>query len=162
MDGTGHRALHRFKVDEEFILRAWTPDGQRILGTLEKEGEDPRLVAFSIEDGSMQVIHTFVTDKPAWNSEMAISADGRYLAYERPQEKDSEDRDIYILDIEHKQTKPLVQHAANDRLLGWTPDNNYLFFASNRKAGYPGGFSISEYLGCLPSTDGRWCESGGA
>ena len=33
------------------------------------------------------VIHTFVTDKPAWNSEMAISADGRYLAYERPQEK---------------------------------------------------------------------------
>jgi beta-lactamase regulating signal transducer with metallopeptidase domain/Tol biopolymer transport system component len=156
MDGTGHRALHRFKVDEEFILRAWTPDGQRVLGTLEKEGEDPRLLAFSIEDGSMQVIHTFVTDKPAWNSEMVISADGRYLAYERPQEKDSEDRDIFILDIEHKQTKPLVQHAANDRLLGWTPDNSYLFFASNRKAGYPGGFSISDtwdaYL--LPVADG--------
>jgi beta-lactamase regulating signal transducer with metallopeptidase domain/Tol biopolymer transport system component len=156
MDGTGHRALHRFEGGEEFAIHAWTPDGKQILGTLRKKGEDPRLAAFSIEDGSMRVIHTFVTDKPAWNSEMAISANGRYLAFERPQGEDSEDRDIYILDIEHKQTKPLVQHAANDRLLGWTPDNNYLFFASDRKEGYPGGFSISNtwdaYL--LPVAEG--------
>jgi len=143
VDGTGHRALHRFEGGEEFIISAWTLDGKQILGTLLKKGTDPQLVAFSVEDGSMQVLHTFVTDTPAWNSEIAISADGRYLAYERPQEKDSENRDIFILDIEHKQTKPLVQHAANDRLLGWTPDNSYVLFASNRKAGYPGGFSIS-------------------
>ena len=154
MDGTGHRALHRFKNDEEFYLRAWTPDGKQVLGDLWKEGEDPRLAAFSIEDNSMRVIHTFVTDKP--DGMMTISADGRYIAYERPQEKDSKDKDIFILDIEHKQTKPLVQHAANDRLLGWTPDNDHLFFASNRKEGYPGGLSISAtwdaYL--LPVADG--------
>lgn len=143
MDGTGHRALHRFTGGEEFVIRAWTPDGKQILGSLEKEGEDPRLVAFSIEDGSMQVIHTFVTDKPAWNSEMAISADGRYLAFERPQEKASGDSDIYILDIKKQQTECVVQHAANDRLLGWTPDDKYIFFASDRKEGYPGGLSIS-------------------
>lgn len=143
MDGTGHRALHRFTGGEEFVIRAWTPDGKQILGSLEKEGENPRLVAFAIEDGSMQVIHTFVTDKPAWNSEMAISADGRYLAFERPQEKDSGDRDIYILDIKKQQTECVVQHAANDRLLGWTPDDKYIFFASGRKEGYPGGLSIS-------------------
>ena len=156
LDGTGHRALHRFEGGEEFAIHAWTPDGKQILGTLRKKGEDSRLAAFSIEDGSLRVIHTFVTDKPAWNSEMAISADGRYLAFERSQGEDSEDRDIYILDIEHKQTKPLVQHAANDRLLGWTPDNNHLFFASDRKEGYPGGFSISNtwdaYL--LPVAEG--------
>jgi Tol biopolymer transport system component len=127
-----------------------------ILGALKKADEDPQLVTFSIEDGSMQVIHTFKTDKPSWNSELAISPDGRYLAYERPQEKDSEDRDIYILDTEDNQTKPVVQHSANDRLLGWTPDNRYIFFASDRKQGFPGGFSISDtwdaYL--LPVADG--------
>lgn len=156
MDGTGHRALHRFEGGEKFAIHAWTPDGKQILGTLSKEGEDLRLAAFSIEDGSMRVIYTFVTDKPAWNSKMAISADGRYLAFERPQGKDSEARDIYILDIERHRTECVVQHAANDRLLGWTPDNKYLFFASDRKEGYPSGFSISNtwdaYL--LPVADG--------
>jgi beta-lactamase regulating signal transducer with metallopeptidase domain/Tol biopolymer transport system component len=154
LDGTGHRVLHRFEGSEEFFIRAWTLDGRQILGMLWKKGEAPRLVAFSVEDGSMQLIHAFVTDEPS--GMMTISADGRYLAYERPQEKDSENRDLFILDIEHKQTKPLVQHAANDRLLGWTPDNSYVLFASNRKAGYPGGFSISNtwdaYL--LPVADG--------
>jgi len=143
MDGTAHRVLHRFTGGEEFVIRAWTSDGQQILGSLEKEGENPRLVAFAIEDGSMRVIHTFVTDKPAWNSEMAISSDGRYLAFERPQGKDSEGRDIYILDIKEQQTECVVQHAANDRLLGWTPDDKYILFASDRKEGYPGGFSIT-------------------
>ena len=156
LDGTEHRALHRFKGGEGFGIHAWTPDGKMILGALWKADEDPQLVTFSIEDGSMQVIHTFKTDKPSWNSELAISPDGRYLAYERPQEKDSEDRDIYILDTEDNQTKPVVQHSANDRLLGWTPDNRYIFFASDRKQGFPGGFSISDtwdaYL--LPVADG--------
>lgn len=157
MDGTGHRALHRFKQGEQVKIHTWTPDGKMILGALKKADEDPQLVTFSIEDGSMQVIHTFLTDKPSWNSELAISPDGHYIAYERPQEKDSEDRDIYILDIEHGQTECVVQHAANDRLLGWTPDNNYIFFASDRKQGYPGGFSISDtwdaYL--LPVAEGK-------
>jgi Tol biopolymer transport system component len=156
MDGTGHRALHRFKGGEGFVIHAWTPDGKMILGAFKKDKEDLQLVTFSIEDGSMQVIHVFATDKPSWDRKLVISPDGRYVAYERPQEKDSEDRDIYILDIQNNQTKPVVQHAANDRLLGWTPDNNYLFFASDRKQGFPGGFSISDtwdaYL--LPVADG--------
>jgi beta-lactamase regulating signal transducer with metallopeptidase domain/Tol biopolymer transport system component len=157
VDGTGHRSLRRFENGEEFYPLAWTPDGKQILGgSLGKEGENLRLVAIAVEDGSMREIHTFVTDKPAWNSEMAISWDGRYLAFERPQEKDSEARDIYILDIEGQQTECVVQHAANDRLLGWTPDDKYILFASDRKEGYPSGFSISNtwdaYI--LPVADG--------
>jgi beta-lactamase regulating signal transducer with metallopeptidase domain/Tol biopolymer transport system component len=142
-DGLGHRALHRFEKSENFVVRAWTPDGQRILGSLIKEGEDPRLVAFAVSDGSMKVIHAFAADMPAWNSELAMSADGRYWAYEYPQDKDSENRDIYILDGEKHRTECVVRHVANDRLLGWTPDGQRLFFASNRKEGYPGAFSIS-------------------
>jgi beta-lactamase regulating signal transducer with metallopeptidase domain/Tol biopolymer transport system component len=156
MDGTGHRALHRFKGDERLRKLSWTLDGKHILGAFKKAEEDLQLVKFSIEDGSMQVIHTFETNKPSWNSRLVISPDGRYIAYERAQEKDSEDRDIFILDSENNQTKPLIQHIANDRLLGWTPDNSYIFFASDRKQGFPGGFSISDtwdaYL--LPVAEG--------
>lgn len=157
MDGTGHRVLYHFNQDEKFKKPMWTPDGSQILGIFKKGKKDPQLAAFSIEDGSMQVIHTFETNKPSWNSGLVISPDGRYIAYERAHEKGSEKRDIYILDIDNHKIEGVVQHAADDRLLGWTPDNKYLFFASDRKRGHPGGFSISDtwdaYL--LPVAKGK-------
>ena len=160
MDGTGHRVLYQFKEDEGFNIRLWTPDGKQILGTFykgDKDDNNMQFVTFSIEDGSMQVLHAFESSWNFWRSGMAISPDGRYIAYDRAQEKGSEDKDIYILDIEHNKTECVVQHAANDRLLGWTPDNNYLFFASDRKQGLSGNFAFSAtcnaYL--LPVADGQ-------
>ena len=155
MDGTGHRVLHRFKEGEEVKLHSWTPDGKQILGGF-WNGDKDQLVAFSIENGSMQVIHAFEFFWNGWPYGMAISPDGRFIAYDRPREIKSKNGDIFILDIEKQQTECVVQHAANDRLLGWTPDDKYIFFASDRKEGYPSGFSITNtwdaYL--LPVADG--------
>ena len=103
MDGTEHRALHRFKGDEQFVIHAWTPDGKQILGRFRKEKDD-QLVAFSTEDGSMQVIHTFETFWNPWKTGMAFSPDGRYVAYDQPKEKGSSDWDIFIIDLEQQQT----------------------------------------------------------
>ncbi len=156
MDGTEHRALHRFEQGEQVKIHAWTPDGKKILCGL-WDGDKDQLVAFSIEDGSMQVIHSFDFFWDGWGGGKSISPDGRYFAYDLRQEKKSEFGDIFILDMEQQQTEHVVQHAANDRLLGWTPDNDYLFFASDRKQGLPGGFSISDtwdaYL--LPVAEGK-------
>jgi beta-lactamase regulating signal transducer with metallopeptidase domain/Tol biopolymer transport system component len=159
-DGTEHRVIFRFQEDERFNIRTWAPDGKQILGVFYKGDENAvvmQLVGFSIEDNSMQVIHTFDTSWGSWRSRMVISPDGRFIAYDREQEQDSDARDIYILDIEHKRTECVVQHVANDKLLGWTPDNNYIFFASNRKKGLSGYFAISAtcnaYL--LPVAQGK-------
>ncbi len=135
MDGTGHRVLYRLKEDEKFHIRAWTPDGKKILGTFKKGSESLQLVAFSIEDGSMQVIYTFDTYWPLWQSplhKLAISPNGRYIAYDRPPEKGSWNAEIYILDIERQRAECVVQHPAYDKLLGWTQDGNYIFFKSDR------------------------------
>ena len=81
LDGTGHRVLYRLKEDEKFHIRAWTPDGKKIIGAFKKGGENLQLVAFSVEDGSMQVIYTFDTYWPVWQSplhKVAISPDERY------------------------------------------------------------------------------------
>jgi len=160
MDGSEHRVLYQFKEDEGFNIRLWTPDSKQILGAFYKGKKDEKkmqFVTFSIEDGSMQVLHTFETSWNFWRSGMAISPDGRYIAYERPKEKDLKDQDVYILDIENDKTECVIQHAAHDKLLGWTPDNNYLFFASDRKLGITGNFAISDtwdaYL--LPVADGK-------
>ncbi|MHC4437935.1 MAG: hypothetical protein ACYS3S_11285, partial [Planctomycetota bacterium] len=120
MDGTGHRVLYRFEQDERFYIRAWTPDGKKIVGAFKKGSESLQLVAFSIEDGSMQVIYTFDTYWPMWQSplhKVAISPDGRYIAYDRPPEKGSWNAEIYVLDIEHQRAECVVQHPAYDKLL---------------------------------------------
>jgi Tol biopolymer transport system component len=160
MDGTGHRVLYRLKEDEKFHIRAWMPDGKKVLGAFKKGSESLQLVAFSIEDGSMQVIYTFDTYWPVWRSplhKLAISPDGRYIAYDRPPEKGSWNAEIYILDIEHQRAACVVQHPAYDKLLGWTPDGNYIFFTSDRRQGLPGGFTATNtrdaYL--LPVAKGR-------
>ncbi|MGB3861294.1 MAG: M56 family metallopeptidase [Candidatus Aminicenantaceae bacterium] len=156
LDGTEHRALHRFEQGEQVKIHAWTPDGKQILCGL-WDGDKDQLVAFSIEDGSMQVIHSFDFFWDGWGGGKSISSDGRYIAYDLRQEEKSEKGDIFILDMEKQKTEHVVQHAANDRLLGWTPDNNYLLFASDRKQGLPGGLSISDtwdaYL--LPVAEGK-------
>lgn len=160
MDGTGHRVLYQIKEDEGFNIRLWTPDGKHILGAFYKGKKDDRtmqFVTFSSEDGSMQVLHTFESSWNFWRSGIAISPDGRYVAYDKEQPNGDEARDIYILDTELDNTECVVQHAAHDRLLGWTPDNNYLFFASNRMQGIPGTYTISDtwdaYL--LPVAEGK-------
>jgi len=156
MDGTEHRALRRFEQGEQIKIHAWTPDGKHLLCGL-WDGDKDRLVEFSIEDGSMQVIHSFDFFWDGWGGCKSTSPDGRYIAYDLRQEEKSKKGDIFILDLETQQTEHVVQHAANDRLLGWTPDNNYLLFASDRKQGLPGGLSISDtwdaYL--LPVAEGK-------
>ena len=160
MDGTGHRVLYRLEQDERFHIRAWTPDGKKIVGAFKKGSESLQLVAFSIEDGSMQVIYTFDTYWPMWQSplhKVAISPDGRYMAYDRPPKKGSWNAEIYILDIEHQRAACVVQHPAYDKLLGWTPDGNHIFFTSDRRQGLPGGFTATNtrdaYL--LPVAGGK-------
>ncbi|MCJ7685880.1 MAG: M56 family metallopeptidase, partial [Desulfobacteraceae bacterium] len=66
MDGTGHLSLNRFEKGEEFYIKAWTPDGKHILGTLLEKNEEPKLASFSIEDGSMQIVCTL--ERPLQNA----------------------------------------------------------------------------------------------
>ncbi len=157
LDGTEHRTLYRFQEDEKFYPRAWTPDGTQILGFLYKGDEkaaDMQLVGFSIEDGSRKVIYRF---EAPLQGRKEISPDGRYIAYNPEQKEGSDIWDIYILDIERDKTECVVQDGSDNKLLGWTPDNNFIFFASDRKIGFSGGRAISStsngYL--LPVAEGR-------
>ena len=139
MDGTGDRLLYRCKKGEEIYPSGWSPDGKRILGTLYTSGK-ARLVWISVEDDSMELIHT--PDRAVHN--VCLSPDGRYIAYNPPQEKGSPKQDIFISDIEEQKAESVVQHSAHDKLLGWTPDGNYIFFASDRRIGTPGGRAITD------------------
>jgi Tol biopolymer transport system component len=160
MDGTGHRVVYRFEEDEMLHIRAWTPDGRKVIGAFEKKSQPLQLVAFSVEDGSMQVLHTFDTYWPMWQSplhKVAVSPDGRYIAYDRPPKKGSWDSEIYVLDIERQSATCVLKNPAYDKLLDWTPDGRHIFFKSDRRQGVPGGFTATDtwdaYL--LPVANGK-------
>jgi Tol biopolymer transport system component len=128
LDGSAPRILYSAKG----VLATagdWSPDGKYILAGINKL--DPytfQLALVSVGDGSMRVLKTL--DWFPTNGK--FSPDGRYIAYDLAQQQDSGNRDIFLLAVDGSREIPVVEHPADDHLLGWTPDGNHILFASDR------------------------------
>jgi len=107
----------------------WSPDGSTLLFMGYMQDETARLMTVSVEDGTVQTKKDFGSVNP---SRGAISPDGRLAAYALLEGDDSEDRDLFVLNLESGQTTPLVRNPGNDLVLGWSPDGGYVLFASDR------------------------------
>ncbi|MCK4464399.1 MAG: tetratricopeptide repeat protein, partial [Bacteroidales bacterium] len=131
IDGSKPRVLYQDK--DVFPQPAdWSPDGKHILTILDNYYKDKvnQVGLISVADGTVSILETLKGRAVYY---LYFSPDGRYIAYDYPQKEGSQDRDIFIYSIEEKLEIPLVQHLANDRLLGgWTPDGKNILFGSNR------------------------------
>ena len=137
-DGGNMRVLFRGLAATP-LLRPddWSPDGRSVLAYvlsrgLQREGQqtrnpytEPRLVLFTVGDGSWEALKTFPIGK--WVQKSAFSPDGRYVAYDvgRPY-------DIHVIEVDTGTEWPLIEHPAQDRLLGWAPDGQRVVFSSDR------------------------------
>ncbi|NQT82046.1 PD40 domain-containing protein [bacterium] len=135
LDGPGNRVVRQLEKKEWFQPAAWSADGKRVLGTFAVKDKPRQIVWVSTEDGSMRVVKTFDDGEPG---RVDLSPDGRYIAYELPQEKGASKRDIFAFAIEDNREIPLVQHPADDKLMGWTPDGRRIFFTSDRMESWDG------------------------
>jgi len=123
LDGSNDRLL----LSEWIEFDTWSPDGQFLFGRLDKDNS-VRLVKVSVDDCSMQYIE--VVDANGL-SKVDISSDGRFLAYHRL-DKTTSKSDIFIFDLVKNRESVLVRDPADDKLLGWTPDGQHIFFTSDR------------------------------
>jgi Tol biopolymer transport system component len=134
IDGTGERTL-RTDADASGQLRLcdWTPDGRHILGITSqvrlKESEASRFVLFSVSDGAIQEVKSLGGPRP---QRINISPDGRWIAYDFAQNDATGERDIFLVSADGSREIPLVQHPADDRLLGWAPGGEQILFSSDR------------------------------
>jgi len=138
-DPTPH-VLYRDQDKENYVHPfGWSPDGKGILaGTFRVENLRAefitRLGLISVADGSVKVLKTqFEThpDNPKpWG--FVFSPDGKYIAYDIPQENKDEERDIFLLSAEGGREVPLIEHPARDTVIGWSPDGKGLLFSSDR------------------------------
>jgi hypothetical protein len=127
LDGSAPRVLYAKKGAYPFPT-GWSPDGKYILTRLYEEPSTHQIALISVVDASVRVLKT--TD---WSSlKVSFSPDGRYVAYDAPQQQDADNRDIFLLAADGSREIRLVEHPADDLLLGWTPDGNHILFASDR------------------------------
>jgi Tol biopolymer transport system component len=63
---------------------------------------------------------------------LSLSFDEKYIAFDFPDPAENGKYDIFILSVDSKTELPLVEHPANDRLLGWLPGRSELLFTSDR------------------------------
>jgi Tol biopolymer transport system component len=127
VDGSAPRILY----GDKGVLPApadWSPDGKYILTSIYRPPGSFQIALISVLDGSMRVLKTL----DWFPTRITFSPDGRYIAYDLAQQQDSGNRDIFLLAADSSREIRVVEHPADDQLLGWTPDGNHILFASDR------------------------------
>lgn len=135
IDGGKPRILYA-DDDYEVYTASWSPDGRKIAVRryiLEKAAKgDSIKTEIGLVDVDSGSIHVLKTLEELCMPTISYSDDGRYLVYDFPSDKDAGRFDISMLAIDGSREVPLVQHPANDRLLGRIPGTRDLLFRSNR------------------------------
>jgi Tol biopolymer transport system component len=109
----------------------WSPDSRHILVLLENENGQGQIIRVAAADGSAKVVKSF--EGPArFSHTMRFSPDDRYIAYDRPQGEGAAECDIFLIPVNGGPEVPLVDHPADDQLLGWSPGGEGILFASDR------------------------------
>lgn len=117
---------------------AWSSDGTHIAvvrypdetlqGTVDEESK-AALLWVSVADGSARVLDTYVL---SGYQGLSHSPDDRYVVYGVSQEDEPNRHDIRVAATDGSGSRAIVQHPADDRLLGWVPGTDWALFLSNR------------------------------
>ncbi len=106
-------------------IGGWSPDGKYISVVLAKaDGNKYQIVMITVADGSLRILKT---------GDIRIirlsrfSPDGHYIVYDAFIKPNSVSGDLFLLTVDGSHEVPLVEHPANDCVLDWTPDGDFLF-----------------------------------
>jgi Tol biopolymer transport system component len=129
LDGSKPRILYSNEDGEYAETYDWSPDGKQILACFYRKDGTNQMVLFSAADGSVRVLKILEQGDPV---NMSFSPDGRCIVYDYQQKEGSPERDISLLSTDGSREISLVEHPANDYVLGWAPDGKNILFASDR------------------------------
>ena len=131
VDGSASRVLYSRKSYDAYP-KDWSSDGKQIAAQFDvyDTGDGTRQLSLvSVVDGSVRALKTLGKE---WALTVCYSPDDRYLAYDYPVAENSGNFDIFLLATDGSGEIPLVEHPANDKLLGWAPGREEVLFISDR------------------------------
>ncbi|UCG85361.1 MAG: PD40 domain-containing protein [Gemmatimonadota bacterium] len=129
VDGSAPQVLYSNPAFNTYPTE-WSSDGESVLVCLEslREERPNGIGVIAIADGSLRLLKQL--DRGGDNP--TISPDGRFVAYSAPADENGSARDIFAIEVETGNERALVQHPADDRVLGWSPDRSSILFSSDR------------------------------
>lgn len=112
----------------------WSPDGEFILVYMMRKSSAERLDVglVSAKDGMFRILNIEGNRTRFDLGKAAFSPDGKFIAYTVDSNQESAWKDIVIFSLDKKQEIPLVEFPGIDYVLDWSPDGNYILFASDR------------------------------
>ncbi len=128
LDGSAMRVLHRSTNKAIHLeIRAWTPDGKKLIVT---EGDGFALwrrALLDAGDGSMKYVRPEQQGFHRWG---LPSPDGRYIAYDvrDRQEPASLSKDLALYDTVADRDVLVLSGPTNDAVLGWSATGRELLF----------------------------------
>ena len=132
VDNPVPRLLYR-QEGVEVSPGSWLSDNELIISRYIREKNTTEMVLFNISDNSQRVLKPF--DRRNW-PQIAISPDTKFIAFDFKTKRNGGNSDINLLPVDGGEEISLVNHPANDRVLGWVPGRNEFLFISDRSGSW--------------------------
>jgi Tol biopolymer transport system component len=114
----------------------WLPDGSAVVALLENKNKTVGLGLVSVKDGSYReicsLLRTFDRRWGLWQASCSADAspDGQRIAFSDGPPNGS--RDIYVISVDGRSKRPLIEQPADDREPRWSTDGRHIAFLNNR------------------------------
>ena len=134
-DQDGENEHKILEGNDPIMSPAWSPDSRQLAYVSFQDNKSSIYVQTVRTGNRFQV-----SNKPGINGAPSFSPDGRKLVVTLGGVEGN--LDIYVLDINSRQTNRLTTHRAIDTEGTWSPDGRYIYFTSDRSGG-PQVYKIS-------------------
>ena len=110
-------------------VQDWLPSGDRVVAVVSTSSSTQHIVTVGLVDGQVRQVRS-----SEWGGfrQVRVSPDGSYLAYSRSASREVPEGDIFLVAVDGSSESVVVQHAAHDELVAWSPDGTHLLFNSDR------------------------------
>ena len=109
---------------------AWSPDGQWIVFTSEREGSAD---LYRVKPDGTELER--LTDSPAYDDQAALSPDGTQIVFVTTRAGGT--ADLWMLDLRTRKARPLTSGPGGDFRPSWSPDGRWIAFSSDRGSTLP-------------------------
>jgi len=132
VDNPVPRTLYRQEGEEVYPV-TWLSDNELIMTRYIRTNHAADMVLLNASDKTFKVLKSF--ERSNW-PRISASPDGKYIAYDIQNESNNENFDIHLLPLDGGDEISLVNHPANDRVLGWVPGRREFLFISDRSGNW--------------------------
>jgi Tol biopolymer transport system component len=119
--------IYRHESEEVYPV-TWLSDEIFIFRRYFAKTENMQICSFNITDRTVHPIKILDSGQP----QISCSPDEKYIAYDFKDKTNNGNFDINIIQLEGSKEISMINHKANDRVLGWVPGRKEFLFISDR------------------------------